>query len=351
MRWIAEVLVDGGVSVHVVTAMRGTTDACFTTDVLCAGVPRAGGHLAWSLCIAPLLGRRLRRAGIGMLFVMTGPGGVLLLRRPAVPVVSIVFHTYAQQIRCVPGQRWKRLFVAWERCTLRRSRAVLCCSEDTRRSLLREYGLPAQRIHVVPHAVRGTWAGTGMASRQRGLCVCVARLERRKGVHVLLAAWPEVRRRVPWAELRLVGDGVERSGIDARIRQAGPSVRRDARLSQEELEALLQRAEIAVCPAFVEGFGLAAAEAMCAGALCIASDTEGLRGLIDTGRTGVLVPPGDAEALGRAIAAMLLDPARRERIALAGQSELLQRCDPAVASDTLRQAVDTIVRDADANGT
>ena len=73
---------------------------------------------------------------------------------------------------------------------------------------------------------------------------------------------------------------------------------------------VLERAEVVVVPSFGEGFGMVALEAMERGRPVIASDVGGLPEIVADGRTGLLVPPGDVEALARAIAELAGDPAR-----------------------------------------
>jgi len=82
------------------------------------------------------------------------------------------------------------------------------------------------------------------------------------------------------------------------------------RLSADELVRLYNRAQILVSPSLYEGFGLPAAEAMACGTAVIATTAGAFPEFIEDGRTGVLVPPGDADALAEAILALLRDPAR-----------------------------------------
>ncbi len=82
------------------------------------------------------------------------------------------------------------------------------------------------------------------------------------------------------------------------------------RLSTEELVRLYNSAQILVSPSLYEGFGLPAAEAMACGTAVIATTAGAFPEFIEDGRTGVLVPPGDADALAAAIKSLLADPAR-----------------------------------------
>ena len=82
------------------------------------------------------------------------------------------------------------------------------------------------------------------------------------------------------------------------------------RLSTEELVRLYNSAQILVSPSLYEGFGLPAAEAMACGTAVIATTAGAFPEFIEDGRTGVLVAPGDSDALAAAILSLLDDPAR-----------------------------------------
>ena len=140
--------------------------------------------------------------------------------------------------------------------------------------------------------------------------------------------------------LVIVGDGPYRKEVRSLIarlpvRQAGcPSVQWIPSLPQEELVRLVQRAEVAVCPSYLEGFGLACAEAMAAGTAVIASDCDGLRSLVRHRETGFLVPPGDPVALADAVATLLSDAALRKRLAEKACVSILRSFD---RSDSVQQ--------------
>jgi len=73
-----------------------------------------------------------------------------------------------------------------------------------------------------------------------------------------------------------------------------------------------------------EGMPLALVEAMAAGCACVATDVVGVREVIDQGRTGLLVPPGDATALADALQQVLLDPAMAARLGAAARAQALK---------------------------
>jgi glycosyltransferase involved in cell wall biosynthesis len=91
-------------------------------------------------------------------------------------------------------------------------------------------------------------------------------------------------------------------------------------MAHEDVLAAWPHCTLAIVPSlWPEPFGVTAVEAMAAGRAVVASDTGGLRDIVAHEKTGLLVPPGDALALGDAIARLLGDPAERQRMGEAGR--------------------------------
>lgn len=142
----------------------------------------------------------------------------------------------------------------------------------------------------------------------------LGRDEPRKGLGVLLEAWPQIRARVPEAELVVMG-GV-RDDAPAGVRFMG-------RVDEETKRAVLASSVIHVAPnTGGESFGIVVAEAMAAGAAVVASDIPAFRAVL--GGAGVQVPVGDTESLANAVASLLADPQAASRIGLSGQQRAHQ---------------------------
>ena len=86
--------------------------------------------------------------------------------------------------------------------------------------------------------------------------------------------------------------------------------------SRAELASLLHGCAVFALPSIWEAFGIASLEAMVCGKAVVASDCGGIPEVVRHGETGLLVPPGDAPALGAAMAELLRD---QERAAAMGQ--------------------------------
>jgi glycosyltransferase involved in cell wall biosynthesis len=157
--------------------------------------------------------------------------------------------------------------------------------------------------------------GTGRKSRT---IIVPRRLFPKNGVEFLIRAIPEVTARLPDARALVVGDGPERSRLEALARDLGigESVRFLGSRPHDEMPELYGTSEIAVFPSLMEATSVAALEAMACELPVVASAVGGLPEIVDS-EVGALAPPGDSHALAGAIVRLLQDPhlADRGRVA------------------------------------
>jgi glycosyltransferase involved in cell wall biosynthesis len=197
---------------------------------------------------------------------------------------------------------------------VRRAAHVTCPSEFIA-GLVRSWGVPPERISVLPNP---TPPLPGLPERTRGdrpLLAFAGRLTAPKALRVALEAVA----RVPEVDLALAGDGDERRALEARARELGLDgrVRFLGSLPREEVLALLRSADAALLSSAWENFPHTLVEALAVGTPAIATDVGGVAEIVTDGENGLLVPPGDPEALAAAIRRFLDDAALRERLTAA----------------------------------
>lgn len=162
-------------------------------------------------------------------------------------------------------------------------------------------------VSIVPNGIDTSWYPPGTES-VAGRVAFLGRDDHRKGLDVLLAAWPEVRRARPDATLVVMG--AERA-------EGPPGVVFTGRVGEGAKRLLLAESAVFVAPHLGgESFGIVLVEAMAARCAVVASDLPAFRDVL--GGAGTLVPPGDTEALAGAIVALLDDPAEAARRIEAG---------------------------------
>lgn len=161
----------------------------------------------------------------------------------------------------------------------------------------------------------------------RPVILCVSRLVRRKGQDVLLQALPGIRRRLPDAVLLIVGDGPDRKRLKE-LASALPvehAVVFAGAVSDAELPEYHAAADVFAMPCRsrlggleVEGFGIVFMEAAASGKPVVAGDSGGAAEAVRDGETGMVVDGRNLDAVTEAITGLLLDPARAERMGMAG---------------------------------
>jgi len=153
----------------------------------------------------------------------------------------------------------------------------------------------------------------------------VGQLDERKGIRVLLNAFPRIRREVPSARLVLVGRGPLREMIENEVRNHGwhEAVLLPGFL--DDIAAVMQAIDILLLPSFWEGFGIVLIEAMAAGKPAISTDISSMPEIIVDGQTGFVVPPGDAEALAERTIKLLQDSSLRKRYGQASRQRVVEQ--------------------------
>ena len=146
------------------------------------------------------------------------------------------------------------------------------------------------------------------------LVLFVGRLTYQKGLDVLLKAWPRFRDRRPGATLLVLGQGPDRNTLRQSAEALGIAASVDFRGIREDVGHHYAAADIFVLPSRYEGFPNVMLEAMAAGLPVIASQVSGTEDAIEDGRNGLLVPPGEPEALSEALRRLSEDPDLRERL-------------------------------------
>ena len=234
-------------------------------------------------------------------------------------------------VRATPEEegRWMRRVDRW---SCRRVACFHALSPALGRELAARLALPEGRVRAIANGVdlaeadRALSAARPTARRQFGLLppeiaiACVGRLHRQKGLVHLLGAFHALLQAHPTARLLLAGDGPERAALEGTVGtlRLGHFVRFLGTIADPW--SLLAAADMFVLPSLYEGMPNALLEAMAAGLPAVATAVGTVPEMVVDGREALVVPPGDAGALARALAGLAAGPARRREMgALARQ--------------------------------
>jgi phosphatidylinositol alpha-mannosyltransferase len=237
---------------------------------------------------------------------------VLHVHEPIVPIISAYALAAADcpvvATAHVSGEtlRWYRPAMPFWGFLFERIDHRVAVSERAREAAIPFLGEPIEVLPngvVIPEAV-------DVGGRLPHV-VFIGRHEPRKGLPVLLRAWPQVAARTG-ARLRVVGaDPLSVRWLLRREGLADTNVDLLGSIPEDELTDELLQASVLVAPSIGrESFGMVLTRAFGCGTPVVASDIEGYRDVAGT-ETSVLVPPGDVDALARALVDLLEDAPRR----------------------------------------
>jgi glycosyltransferase involved in cell wall biosynthesis len=214
-----------------------------------------------------------------------------------------------------------RAFAAADRAIAALADVHIAISAGLARYLAESEGFDAASFEVVHY---GIVAGPPPApSPGRPRLAVVGRLVPIKGHDVLLRALATAREHVPELTLEIAGEGPLEAELRGTVRRLGLGDAVTFLGRVPEPAQVFERAEVVVVPSFGEGFGMVALDALERGRPVIASAVGGLPEIVADGRTGLLVPPGDAAALAAAIRELADDPPRAAAIGAAGRERAL----------------------------
>jgi glycosyltransferase involved in cell wall biosynthesis len=179
-------------------------------------------------------------------------------------------------------------------------------------------GFPEKRITVVPGGVDlSCFNGEIDAFLMREelgigdepLVVTASRLIKRKNPGLLISAFAKVLKVVPDAKLVIAGSGREKDNLSRQIRGLNitNSVFMVGGLAKEKVAQLLAAADVFALPSKVESFGLSLLEASAAGVPVVCSNSGGVPEVFQDGFNALLYPPGDDNAMAKAIICLIQD--------------------------------------------
>lgn len=210
---------------------------------------------------------------------------------------------------------------------------IIALSEATKSSAAEEQGVELTKITVIYPGVdvsKFTIKETKREARDAldlphdvPIIGIVARLDPVKGHKYLLDAMLKVCHFIPSTKLMIVGIGPLEESLRRRVKQLGLSKQVMFMGMRRDIPQLLRAMDIFVLPSLREGFGMALLEAMVMGLAVIATNVGGIPEVVDDGKTGILVPPQDSNALSEAILVLLKDEKKRHRMGMLGKERVL----------------------------
>ena len=190
---------------------------------------------------------------------------------------------------------------------------------------------------AAPEQIAATRAKLGLAPGTI-MCLAVGRLFPQKNYPLLLRAFDAARRKRSGLRLFIAGEGPERAALEALIRELDLGGHATLLGLRDDIPSLLHAADLFVMASLYEGLSCAAVEAMAAGKPLIATNVSGLKDAVVSGRTGMLVPSGDVEALALEIGRLAADADLRARMGREG----LKRAEEVFSLESMVRAYEAL---------
>jgi glycosyltransferase involved in cell wall biosynthesis len=241
--------------------------------------------------------------------------------------------------------------------TLRRADGFCALSPLLARDLRDRLAIPREKITVIPNAVDTAAADSALrlgrqeARASLGLSpadmvfLSLSRLHPQKGLFTLLEAFRPVALTHPRGRLLVAGEGPEREALEERARELGigPQVTFPGPVSSPW--PLLAAADVFVLPSLYEGMPNALLEAMAASLPVVATSVGAVTEMVDDGEEGIVVPPGDGQALAEALDKLSWSADLRHTMGGRGRRRVEESFRPEVMMEKLGSLYERILRE------
>lgn len=243
------------------------------------------------------------------------------------PIITQFYHNEtilkASEILFKPFHQWIEIH------TYRDSSLIVTPSKSSAEDLHRRCRVPLGRIRIVPLAVDPSqYSSTSERDSSKLIRILfVGPHEPRKGLANLIEAMARLRRADANAALTTVGRGPMMKELKELAVRLGISDSVDfmgyVHPDSGQLPLIYREADIFAFPSSLEGFGLVLLEAMASGLPIVASDASAIPEVV--GDSGILVPPGDVDALANALESLISNPSLRKELGERGRRRVESR--------------------------
>jgi glycosyltransferase involved in cell wall biosynthesis len=260
----------------------------------------------------------LRRERPKILHASSSKAGVLGRLAAVATRVPIRFFTVHGWAFSAYSGLASRLYRVSDRLMAPLTTVTICVSETELAAGLEAGTCSAERSVVIHNAVDVASAPRSRHDRATPRLIAVGRLKAPKDFLTLIRALAALADQE--YEALIVGDGPDRSEVEAEIQRLGLEDRVQLAGERGDVPELLAASDVFVLSSRSEGLPVSVLEAMAAELPVVASRVGGLAELVVDGETGILVPPGDEAALAQALGRLLADSGLRRRLGAAGRA-------------------------------
>ncbi len=262
--------------------------------------------------------------------------GILKIKEMGLPTVATIHHpiTVDRETEIKSAEVWwKKLkvmrwytFIGMQKRVTKRLSHIITVSDRSKQDISKEFSVPTHRFRVIANGVNTDifYPLNGIKRDENHIMVTNSADTPLKGLRFLLEALVAIRKTKRDVRLTVIGKPKKGGVIERLVRDLGVSsnVHFTGRIRDDEFAHYYAKATIAVVPSLYEGFGLPAGEAMACKVPVISTTGGALPEVV--GDAGILVPPGNAKELEKAILFLLDHPEERKRLAEKGYNRVMK---------------------------
>ncbi|SHK12775.1 Glycosyltransferase involved in cell wall bisynthesis [Desulforamulus aeronauticus DSM 10349] len=276
----------------------------------------------------------LHQSGTTILHAHSSKGALVGRIAAMIARTPVVIFTAHNSIFYEEWPEWKKkLFASVERFLARFTDRIITVSDALKQELMEKEGIPAPQISIIYNGieVENFAAQVDAVATRRGLAIpelgpvigTIARLAPQKGVSYFLKAASLLKEYQ--VNFLVVGDGPLKEALEQEVAELSLQKRVIFAGKRENIAEILSIMDIFVLPSVTEGLPLSILEAMAAGKPVVATRVGGVPEAILEGKTGLVVAPKDPEALAVALAGMLSERDKLNRMGANGQKHVAEK--------------------------
>ncbi len=280
-----------------------------------------GLNLLYSLLLNFYINFLIEKNKLGIIHLNCGPGGILLLKKPKSKFICTVVHTYYQQQKYIPSQKWKYLLYLLEKRMYKNADKLIAISEDTMKTLISNYEVEPSKVDLIYSGVNiNKFRKIDNIKKIKHSLLFVGRLDKRKGINFLLETILLVKKEIPNIKLFIIGCGKMRKKLERFVRDNDieSNVKFLGFIPDSHLLRWYNRCQITIVPSLFEGLGLTVIESLACGTPVIATNVDGIRCIIKHNKNGILVEYNNKKELATYVVKLLNNHHLREELSANG---------------------------------
>jgi len=287
-----------------------------------------GSNLLYSFLLNFKIKDLIKKYNLDIIHLNCGHGGVLFLKNLKSKFVCTVFHTYYQQQKYIPSQKWKYLLYLLEKRMYKNADKLIAISKDTMKALIRNYKVDPSKIKLIHCGVDfNKFKKNEEVKKLENNLLFVGRLDNRKGIDFLVETIRLIKKDIPNINLFIIGQGKLRKKLERFVKDNNleSNIKFLGFIPDLYLPKWYSLCQLTIVPSIFEGFGLTVIESLACGTPVIATNVDGIRDIIKNNKNGILVKYNNKKELAKQVVRLLNNSSLRKEFSIKGLKSVKEK--------------------------